>query len=121
MARMTLDQIKASKPKVDHAKIGATSEEDIARHMREDGEDPHAATGTFIEDLPPARIREHIGMTQVEFARTLRIPVATLRNWEQGRVRVDPAARALFRILSRDPKHALKALQPERKAGSSGS
>ena len=36
-------------------------------------------------------------------------------------VRVDPAARALFRILSRDPKHALKALQPERKAGSSGS
>jgi putative transcriptional regulator len=117
MARMALDQIKASKPKVDRAKIAATSEEDIARHMREDGEDPGAAPGTFVEDVPPAQIREHMGMTQVEFAEALRIPVATLRNWEQGRVRIDPAARALFRILNRDPKHALKALQPRRKAG----
>jgi putative transcriptional regulator len=56
-------------------------------------------------------------MTQVEFAEVLRIPVATLRNWEQGRVRIDPAARALFRILNRDPKHALKALWPGRKTG----
>jgi putative transcriptional regulator len=117
MARMTLDQIKASKPKVDRAKIAATSEEDIARHMREDGEDPGAAPGTFVEDVPPAQIREHMGMTQVEFAEALRIPVATLRNWEQGRVRIDPAARALFRILNRDPKHALKALWPGRKTG----
>jgi putative transcriptional regulator len=117
MARMTLDQIKASKPKVNRAKIAATSEEDIARHMREDGEDPGAAPGTFVEDVPPAQIREHMGMTQVEFAEALRIPVATLRNWEQGRVRIDPAARALFRILNRDPKHALKALWPGRKTG----
>lgn len=117
MARMTLDQIKAARPKVDRARIQATSENDIARQMREDGEDPNAAMGTFIEDLPPARIRERMGMTQVEFANTLRIPVATLRNWEQGRVGIDPAARALFRILSRDPKHALKALAPDRKAG----
>jgi len=117
MARMTLDQIKESKPKVDRAKIGATSEEDIARHMREDDEDPGATLGTFVEDVPPAQIREHMGMTQVEFAEALRIPVATLRNWEQGRVRIDPAARALFRILNRDPKHALKALHPGRKAG----
>ncbi len=84
MARMTLDQIKASKPKVDRAKIAATSEEDIARHMREDGENPGAAPGTFVEDVPPAQIREHMGMTQVEFAEALRIPVATLRNWEQA-------------------------------------
>lgn len=117
MARMTLEQIKASRPKADRAKLAATTEEDITRHMLEDGENPEAAPGTFFEDLPPARIREQIGMTQVEFARTLRIPVATLRNWEQGRVGIDPAARALFRILSRDPKHALKALAPDRKAG----
>ena len=117
MARMTLDQIKAARPKVDRARIQATSENDIARQMREDGEDSNAAMGTFIEDLPPARIRERMGMTQVELANTLRIPVATLRNWEQGRVGIDPAARALFRILSRDPKHALKALAPDRKAG----
>ncbi len=117
MARMTLEQIKAAQPKVDRAMIAATGEADIARHMREDGEDPAAALGTFIEELPPAHIRARIGMTQVEFARTLQIPVATLRNWEQGRVRIDPAARALFRILNRDPLNALKALEPHRKAG----
>ena len=117
MARMTLDRIKASRPKIDRARIDATTEEDIVRHMREDGEDPNAVPGRFTEDLPPALIRERMGMTQVEFAETLGIPVATLRNWEQGRVRIDPAARALFRIVSRDPKRALRALKPLRDAG----
>lgn len=117
MARMTLEQIRASQPKVDRAKVAAASEADIIKHMREDGEDPDAVLGPLIEEMPPAYIREQIGMTQVEFAKTLRIPVATLRNWEQGRVRIDPAARALFRILSRDPQQALKALGPDRQAG----
>jgi hypothetical protein len=38
MARMTLEQIKASRPQVDGAKIEAPTEEDIARQMVEDGE-----------------------------------------------------------------------------------
>ena len=117
MARMTLEQIRASQPRADLAKVAATREADIAKHMREDGEDPDAVLGPMIEDVPPAHIREQIGMTQVEFAKTLRIPVATLRNWEQGRVRIDPAARALFRILSRDPERALKALGTDRQVG----
>jgi len=117
MARMTLDHIRASKPTIDRAKLEATSEADIAEHMREDGENPNAVLDVFVEELPPARIREKMGMTQVEFATILRIPVGTLRNWEQGRVGIDPAARALFRILSRDPNYALKALAPERKVG----
>lgn len=117
MVRMTLEQIRASKPKIDLTKIAATSEADIVIHMAEDGEDADPALDGFSEELPPAQIRARIGMTQVEFAKILQIPVASLRNWEQGRVRIDPAARALFRILSRDPHHALIALEPDRKAG----
>jgi len=117
MARMTLEQIRALQPKVDRAKVAAASEADIVKQMREDGEDPDAVLGPVIEEVPPAYIRQNIGMTQVEFAKTLQIPVATLRNWEQGRVRIDPAARALFRILSRDPQQALKALGLDRQAG----
>jgi putative transcriptional regulator len=117
MVRMTLEQIRASKPQMDRAKIAATGEVDIVIHMAEDGEDPDAAFNAYSEELPPAQIRTRIGMTQVEFAKILQIPVASLRNWEQGRVRIDPAARALFRILSRDPHHALIALEPDRKAG----
>ena len=50
-------------------------------------------------------------MTQEEFARALRIPVATLRNWEQGRVRPDPAARSLLLAVYRSPKAVLAALK----------
>jgi transcriptional regulator with XRE-family HTH domain len=48
--------------------------------------------------------------TQEEFAKALRIPLPTLRNWEQGRVLPDPAARSLLTIVAKNPKAALKAL-----------
>ena len=112
MARRTLEEIMASQPQVDNAKLDATTEEDIWRQMIEDGEDPDAEIGPFIEELPPARIRERLGMSQVAFAAALTIPVATLRNWEQGRVRPDPAALALLRIVARAPEVALTALKP---------
>jgi putative transcriptional regulator len=113
---MTMDQIRAARLKVDRAKLDATTEEDIVRQMIEDGEDPHAELGAFVEDLQPARIRAQLGMSQTDFAAALTIPVATLRNWEQGRVSPDPAARALLRIVAREPKMALAALTPNRKA-----
>lgn len=116
MARMTLEEIKASRPKVDRARIDATTEEEITRQMVEDGENPKAEPGEFVEDLQPARIRERLGMSQTEFAAALTIPVATLRNWEQGRVPPDPAARALLRIVAREPKLALAALLGTKKA-----
>lgn len=110
MARMTLEEIKASRPKIDRARIEATTEVELARQMIEDGEDPDGEIGSFAEDLPPARIRSRLGMSQAAFANALSIPVATLRNWEQGRVVPDPAARALLRIVAREPKLALAAL-----------
>ena len=54
-------------------------------------------------------------MTQDQFARALRIPVSTLRNWEQGRVLPDPAARSLWAIVAKNPKAALKSLATERR------
>jgi len=116
MARMTMDQIRAARPQVDRKTVESTTEEDIARQMVEDGEDPNAELGVFVEDLQPARIRAELGMSQTEFAAALTIPVATLRNWEQGRVPPDPAARALLRIVAREPKVAIAALAPVKKA-----
>jgi len=40
--RKSLEEIRATKPKVNRAKIKATTEEDIRRHMIEDGEYPDA-------------------------------------------------------------------------------
>lgn len=106
----TLDEIIASNPKVDQAKLDATTEEDIRRHMIEDGQDPDeelpADMGLVV---PPQVVREKLGMTQEEFAKALRVPIGTLRNWEQRRVGLDPAVRSLLAIIYKMPE-ALKAL-----------
>ncbi len=110
IVRRTLDRIRRMKPTIDRAKIDATSEADIRRHMIEDGQDSDSDPSGFTPVVPPQVLRKHLGMTQAEFARALRIPLSTLRNWEQGRVLPDPAARSLLTIVARNPKAALKAL-----------
>ena len=50
------------------------------------------------------RLREYLGLTQEEFAARYRIPVGTLRDWEQGRKRPDAPARAYLTVIERDPR-----------------
>jgi putative transcriptional regulator len=110
ITRMTLDEIKAHPSKRDRAKVKATTEKDIRRQMMEDGENPDAEP--HEEDIiSPWYIRKRLGMSQQQFADTLGIPVATLRNWEQNRVAMEPATVALMRILAHEPKAALRALR----------
>ena len=110
ITRMTLDEIRARPSKRDLAKIKATTEEDIRRQMIEDGEDPDAELRE--EDIiSPWYIRKRLGMSQQQFAATLGIPLATLRNWEQNRVLMEPATLALMRILAHEPEAALRALR----------
>jgi putative transcriptional regulator len=109
ITRMTLNEIKARPSKRDRAKIKATAE-DVRRHVIEDGEDPDAELRE--EDIiSPWYIRKRLGMSQRQFAGTLGIPIATLRNWEQNRVVMEPATIALMRILAHEPKAALRALR----------
>jgi putative transcriptional regulator len=108
--RRTLEQIRRVRHRVNAVKIDSTTEADIRRHMIEDGQDPADQLTGFAPVFPPQLLRKHLGMTQAEFARALRIPLATLRNWEQGRVLPDPAARSLLTVVARNPKAAFKAL-----------
>ncbi len=111
MARsgMTLTEIMAATPDVDFARIDATTEDNIRRHMQEEGYDPDEALRD--EDIiSPAIIRKRLGMSQRRFADTIHVPVATLQNWEQGRTLMDPSARSLMIILAREPEAALRAL-----------
>jgi putative transcriptional regulator len=107
--RKTLEQARRE-GRVDRAKLAATTEEDIRRHQIEDGYDPDAPLDGFEPVVLPQAVRKKLAMTQEEFARALRIPVATLRNWEQGRVRPDPAARSLLLAVYRNPKAVLAAI-----------
>jgi len=110
LVRRTLDHVRRVKPRIDRAKIDSTTEADIRRHMIEDGQNPAGELAGFAPVIPPQVLRKHLGMTQADFARALRIPLSTLRNWEQGRVLPDPAARSLLTIVASNPKAAFKAL-----------
>jgi putative transcriptional regulator len=52
-------------------------------------------------------------LTQEEFAARYRIPIGTLRDWEQGRTQPDQPARAYLTVIARDPEGVRKALQEE--------
>ena len=109
IVRRSLESIRRMRPKIDRKKIAATTEAEIRRQMQEDDQDDGDLTG-FAPVIPPQVLRKKLGMTQAEFAKALRIPMSTLRNWEQGRVLPDPAARSLLAIVANNPKAALKAL-----------
>ena len=54
-------------------------------------------------------IREATHLSQTQFARLIGVKLKTLQNWEQRRVRPTGPARALLRIVERNPT-ALEAL-----------
>ena len=56
-------------------------------------------------------IRRALGLTQQEFAARFRIPVGTLRDWEQGATEPDQAARAYLTVIARNPKAVAEALE----------
>ena len=56
-------------------------------------------------------IRHKLGKSQDEFAHLIRVPVATVRNWEQGRRRPQGPAAALLTLVEALPKKSLRVLQ----------
>jgi putative transcriptional regulator len=57
-------------------------------------------------------IRRALSLTQEEFAARYRIPIGTLRDWEEGRAEPDEAARAYLMVIAREPEMVRKALEP---------
>lgn len=57
-----------------------------------------------------AAIRKRTGLSQTAFARQIGVPVATLRNWEQGRRCPDGPARVLLALLGKDPAIVARTL-----------
>jgi putative transcriptional regulator len=60
-------------------------------------------------------MRERLGLTQAEFARAYRLPISTLRDWEQHRSVPDAPAKALLLAIERDPD-ALRRLLADAQA-----
>ena len=67
LVRRTMENIRRLKPRINRAKIDATTEADNRRHREED-QDETVLAG-FAPVIPPQLVRKQLGMTQNEFAR----------------------------------------------------
>lgn len=56
-------------------------------------------------------IRAKTRLSQTKFAAKLRVPVATLRDWEQNRRYPEAPARTLLGMVDADPKAALDLIE----------
>jgi putative transcriptional regulator len=64
-----------------------------------------------VVKVPDVRaIRTHLRMSQHEFARAYRIPLSTLKNWEQGRRQPDAPAAAYLYAIAKRPRAIRAAL-----------
>jgi len=56
-------------------------------------------------------LRRALRLTQEEFAARFRIPLGTLRDWEQGRTEPDQPARAYLKVIAYDHEAVRRALE----------
>ena len=56
------------------------------------------------ERLLVISVRKQLKKTQADFSRLLGIPVATIRDWEQGRKQPDSAAVTLVKVAQKHPE-----------------
>jgi putative transcriptional regulator len=82
--------------------------EEAAAHAQ--GKGPIARE--HVVTVPDVRaIREQIGLSQTAFANAYRIPLATLKGWEQGRRQPDATASAYLSVIAQMPSEAREALK----------
>lgn len=66
------------------------------------GKAPGVSSQTI--EIPDVRsLREELRLSQQEFCRAYRIPLATLKGWEQGRRRPDATAAAYLNVIAQLP------------------
>ena len=82
--------------------------EEAAAHAQGKGE----LARTHVVEVPDVRaIREELGLSQQAFARAYRIPLATLKGWEQGRRQPDATASAYLSVIAHLPQQARDVLR----------
>ena len=117
LTRKTLAEAGAAKGYLDAAKFDGLSDAEIERLMTEDP-DLAPPTEGLVPLLGVAEVRRGLRLTAAQFARKLGVSLATLREWERGPGRADPAMQALLRILQAAPETALRVLdEPARRTG----
>jgi putative transcriptional regulator len=95
--------------KIDIDKLAAAIEEDAGEalpDLRQALAEAKAGMGrvTTPEQILVRQAREVSGLTQLAFADSISTPVATLRDWEQGRFAPPGGVLCLFRLIVKHPE-----------------
>jgi putative transcriptional regulator len=104
------------KDRTDWAALRKMTEEEINAAALTDPDNPPRTPEMQkrLKRVPQVKVmRRAFKLTQEEFAARFRIPLGTLRDWEQGKTEPDQAARAYLRVIARNPKAVLEALEHE--------
>lgn len=110
MVKVTPEMAEDAIGITDWSRVDAMADEDIAQQAAADQD---VAPVLSDESMAAARVRtvrRRLKLTQPAFARRFRVPLGTLRDWEQGRRQPDGPALALLRVIEREPDAATRAL-----------
>lgn len=69
-----------------------------------------ASRGRIVAGPDVKAIRKEIKLTQSEFAKIYRFPVATVRDWEQRRRQPDTGSATLLKMIQADPRGVEKII-----------
>jgi putative transcriptional regulator len=92
----------------DWARLDAMTDEDIARAVASDPDAPPLMSPADMAAGVVRVLRKKLGLTQAQFAARFRIPVGTLRDWEQNRKQPDSTAIAYLRVIAKEPDMVAK-------------
>jgi putative transcriptional regulator len=106
--------LKQTKSKIDWRRFDAMAE--VQRHQAAlndpDAQPLSESDLSRMRRTPRAKIiRRALVLSQEDFAARYHIPLGTLRDWEQGRVEPDQAARAYLKVIAREPDKVREALK----------
>jgi len=91
----------------DWARLDAMTDDEVLAAARSDADAQPPSQEQLAKMRRVSRVkalRQRLGMTQAEFAHAFRLPIPTLRDWEQRRSVPDAPARALLLAIERDPE-----------------
>jgi putative transcriptional regulator len=101
------------KTRHDWSRADAMTDEEILAAALADPDARPAGDAEFsrAKRTPQAKlIRRALKLSQEDFAARYRIPIGTLRDWEQGRKEPDAAARAYLVVIGKEPETVGRAL-----------
>jgi len=110
-------EVGATRPFSHHCdweRVDAMTDAEVEANALADPDNPPLTASELQQMRPVPNTREiqtPLHLTQEQFAAQFHLPIATIRDWEQGRREPDTAARNLLRVIARNPQAVIEALR----------